>query len=65
MGAETLDAEVKARIPKEQKYQLQELADARQLKVADIIREAIRAKLLTLQQPELALPAGSHADNGR
>lgn len=56
MGADTLDAEVKARIPKEQKQQLQELADARQLKVADIIREAIRTKLTTLQQPELALP---------
>lgn len=45
MDAETLDAEVKARIPEGQKARLKEIAIARHLKVADIIREAVREKI--------------------
>lgn len=45
MDTETLDAEIKARIPEQQKRALQALARERHLKVADIIREAIREKV--------------------
>lgn len=45
MDAAPLDAEVKARIPEAQKNKLQEIARDRHLKMADIIREAIREKI--------------------
>jgi len=45
MDGDILDAEVKTRIPKADKKRLQAIADARHLKLADILREAIREKL--------------------
>jgi predicted transcriptional regulator len=51
MDEEPLDGEVKTRISLSQKRRLQEIARERHLKVADIIREAIREKL------EEAVPA--------
>jgi hypothetical protein len=45
MKNELLDAEVKTRIPKAHKKLLRDLAFSRHLKVADILREAIREKL--------------------
>jgi predicted transcriptional regulator len=45
MDAETLDAEVKARIPEDQKKRLREIARERHLKLADIVREALREKI--------------------
>lgn len=45
MDAEPLDAEVKARIPEGHKKQLEQIARGRHLKVADIVREAIREKI--------------------
>ncbi len=45
MEQEVLDSEVKARIPESQKQRLQAIAQARHLKLADIIREAIREKI--------------------
>lgn len=56
MEQETLDSEIKARIPEAQKLKLQDLARDRHLKVADIIREAIREKIDTERQAE---PVGS------
>jgi hypothetical protein len=45
MDRDILDAEVKTRIPKAHKKRLQAIAIARHLKLADILREAIREKL--------------------
>ncbi len=45
MDTDTLNAEVKARIQKDQKQKLIEIARARHLKVADIVREALREKI--------------------
>jgi predicted transcriptional regulator len=45
MRNETLDAEIKTRIPKGQKRRLRELAVSRHLKTSDILREAIREKI--------------------
>lgn len=45
MDAELLDAEVKARIPKDQKKKLEGMARERHLKTADIVREALREKI--------------------
>jgi predicted transcriptional regulator len=46
MRNETLDAELKTRVPKQDKKRLHEMAAARHLKVSDILREAIREKLV-------------------
>jgi hypothetical protein len=57
MDAETLDAEVKARIPKGQKKHLQQIATERHLKLADIIREALREKIDATPIKREAVPA--------
>lgn len=45
MKSEVLDAEVKTRIPKAHKHRLKAMAISRHLKLADILREAIREKI--------------------
>jgi hypothetical protein len=45
MKEQSLDAEVNTRISRQHKKQLKDLALSRCLKVADIVREAIREKL--------------------
>lgn len=65
MDAETLDAEVKARIPEGQKARLQEIAISRHLKVADIIREAVREKISAELVAANGKAARTHKDNGR
>jgi hypothetical protein len=45
MRDETLDAELKTRVPKQHKKRLREIAVSRHLKVSDILREAIREKI--------------------
>ncbi len=45
MDTDSLDAEVKARIPEGQKQKLIAIARERHLKVADIVREALREKI--------------------
>jgi hypothetical protein len=45
MTGERLDAVIKARVASEQKRAIQEIAKARQLKEADILREIIRRYL--------------------
>ena len=42
---EKLDAELKARIPKGMSRKLKQIARARHLKVADVVREALRVKV--------------------
>lgn len=56
-ASELLDAEVKARVPEAQKERLQAIARSRHLKVADIVREAIREKIGASE--ELPVPAGT------
>jgi len=46
MRNEALDAELKTRVPRQHKKRLREIAAARHLKVSDILREAIREKLV-------------------
>jgi uncharacterized UPF0146 family protein len=46
MKNETLDSELKARVPRQHKKKLHEIAISRHLKVSDILREAIREKLV-------------------
>ncbi len=45
MRNETLDAELKTRVPKEDKKKFRKIATSRHLKVSDILREAIREKI--------------------
>ena len=45
MPQEPLDAEIKTRVPKQHKLQLEKIATARHLKLSDILREAVREKL--------------------
>lgn len=57
MDTETLDAEVKARIPEGEKKHLQRIAIERHLKLADIIREALREKIAATPIKREAVPA--------
>jgi len=45
MRDEALDAVLKARVPKQVKKKLREIAVSRHLKLSDIFREALREKL--------------------
>jgi len=54
MEHDNLDAEVKTRVTPQQKEQLEKLAEARHLKVSDILREAIREKLSAAKIPQPA-----------
>jgi hypothetical protein len=53
MRNETLDTELKTRVPKEYKKRLREIAVSRHLKVSDILREAIREKINAKANPAL------------
>lgn len=53
MPHEILDAEVKTRVTSQQRDALQAKADARHLKLSDILREAIREKLARDTEPEV------------
>jgi hypothetical protein len=55
MKNEVLDAEVRARVPKQYKKKFREIAISRHLKVSDILREAIREKLLRDFEQKTAL----------
>jgi predicted transcriptional regulator len=46
MRNDALDAELKTRVAKQDKKKLRQIADSRHLKVSDILREAIREKLI-------------------
>jgi hypothetical protein len=49
MDADVLDSEIKTRIPRSQKKELEAIARGRQLKVSDIVREALRAHILRVR----------------
>ena len=46
-----LDSFIRARLAKDQKQRLQEIAESRQLKAADILREAVREYLHRVDEP--------------